>query len=883
VRDQPPTLAAVGAVGFADYGAVGDGLTDDTAAVQAALDASAARGVIARAARGATYLVKRASALFNGAALVLKDGTRCDLNGATLKLDADQWCSLVVNEHVGGGGSDTVELVNGTLDGNEANQTRVWSAGAWKRAVGGTALAYTPTVCLYNLTAPVFDGLTILNGYIAAAKVQSATAPRLTACGCEDCWGDGWHLSLWTDGHIDELSATDCRTTEHIPAWGSAMGQGLILDGQRLAIGTVRLTNCTGPAKVQGGSTDIVWDKLFCVAGTRTGLPDDDGARGAWWGIKFQGTDPTPHNQRIKVGAIVCDASDAAIDNATQAIGAGVYLYCSEDVEISSYTGIQCGRGDLDPLLDTKDWVDIKVVGSPGLRIGQINTVECHAGALLNQDPGGTIPATGVIRIGELHVRDPQWAYRTGAVTGSKLLYTTDGHLVVGRVRLYESAAPPFATTIASGTAFTAGAGASIHIDEVEQNRALNAVMFEGTPDASIPRMTVGRVRVGDTVGRSCGAETLANGGTTTPVTAEEVTSWSGLYPLLAVQPVNASAAALGSMRGTPNPAPSAGFTIGHGAAGATDYVSWKLLGYASLAALDLPWAWSNLTISTKPTARSGASLVYLNNGTSLLFGGITTAGAYLDETWLYTHATETWTQLSPAHKPSARTRHAMTYDSARGRVVLFGGTDAGGADAETWEYYAGDWTQAAPVASPGAMQFASCGMTFDSARGVCVLYGGGKFWEYDGATWADCGHPLANGATAYTSLCFDPDRAVTVIICGYDGAVFVDGCAEWDGTTLTARTAGISKGDCIMVYDTLRRKMVVTASNGFPGVPANPSVTMERTGTAWATVTPTLAAGRCTAAGVFCPTRAEVLVFGGTTDNAFSGGIQTTSAYRRG
>ena len=37
------------------------------------------------------------------------------------------------------------------------------------------------------------------------------------------------------------------------------------------------------------------------------------------------------------------------------------------------------------------------------------------------------------------------------------------------------------------------------------------------------------------------------------------------------------------------------------------------------------------------------------------------------------------WTQIKPSTSPSARSDHAMAYDSARQRTVLFGGSSSAG------------------------------------------------------------------------------------------------------------------------------------------------------------------------------------------------------------
>lgn len=96
------------ALSFKEFGAVGDGTTDDTAAIQAALDASGNRSLLAEA--GLTYKVTDA--------LTMSDGTHLDLRGSILKFVLDglkedllpgSYCIIengtVWNEGVNPGGS----------------------------------------------------------------------------------------------------------------------------------------------------------------------------------------------------------------------------------------------------------------------------------------------------------------------------------------------------------------------------------------------------------------------------------------------------------------------------------------------------------------------------------------------------------------------------------------------------------------------------------------------------------------------------------------------------------------------------------------------------------------------------------------------------------
>src|SRR5262245_54635307 len=59
------------------------------------------------------------------------------------------------------------------------------------------------------------------------------------------------------------------------------------------------------------------------------------------------------------------------------------------------------------------------------------------------------------------------------------------------------------------------------------------------------------------------------------------------------------------------------------------------------------------------------------------------------------------WEQKAPPTSPSARDRLAMTWDGARGQVVLFGGDDGSGSLADTWVWDGSTWTQKSPATSP--------------------------------------------------------------------------------------------------------------------------------------------------------------------------------------
>ena len=96
------------------------------------------------------------------------------------------------------------------------------------------------------------------------------------------------------------------------------------------------------------------------------------------------------------------------------------------------------------------------------------------------------------------------------------------------------------------------------------------------------------------------------------------------------------------------------------------------------------------------------------------------------------------WTQKQDVG-PSARGEHAIAYDEARERVVLFGGREGGATlQGDTWEWDGTDWTQ---VADTGPDARSGHALAFDAARERVVLFGGeaagsalrGDTWEWDG------------------------------------------------------------------------------------------------------------------------------------------------------
>lgn len=181
---------------------------------------------------------------------------------------------------------------------------------------------------------------------------------------------------------------------------------------------------------------------------------------------------------------------------------------------------------------------------------------------------------------------------------------------------------------------------------------------------------------------------------------------------------------------------------------------------------------------------------------------------------------------------PPHRTRHAMAFDGARGVSVLFGGqhwvTGTPIVRQDTWTFDGTQWTQRFPATFPAVR----CGhaMAYDSARARVVLFGGtsvgwtpspppsafhGDTWEWDGSNWFErvSSSPVPSPRHEH-AMAYDPVAQVTYLFGGYgpDGSPLGD-LWSWNGTRWTQLLTASSparRGDCALAFDTARGKLVL-------------------------------------------------------------------------
>ncbi len=287
---------------------------------------------------------------------------------------------------------------------------------------------------------------------------------------------------------------------------------------------------------------------------------------------------------------------------------------------------------------------------------------------------------------------------------------------------------------------------------------------------------------------------------------------------------------------------------------------------------------WSQLNPVTSPSARENASLAFdPATGQMILFGGFNSASSVRhDDTWTWNGTT--WTKLSPATSPTARSGASMAFDPATGQLILFGGWHGSYFD-DTWSWDGSTWTQISPSASPSARSRAS--MAFDPATGRLILFGGygsssGNLhdtWAWDGSTWHDVTPATSPPAREGASMAFDPATGQMILFGGNINGNYLDDTWSWDGSTWHDVTpvSGNPAARYLagLAFDQATGQLILFG--GYGGSSGNLHDTWAWDGSIWHDVTPaTSPPAREGASMAFDPATGQMILFGGKNDGNY-------------
>jgi len=159
------------------------------------------------------------------------------------------------------------------------------------------------------------------------------------------------------------------------------------------------------------------------------------------------------------------------------------------------------------------------------------------------------------------------------------------------------------------------------------------------------------------------------------------------------------------------------------------------------------------------------------------------------------------WTARPSINGPSARRRFVVAYDSARARIVLFGGSAT-----DTWEWDGNAWSQVATQGPPGAVSPGS--MVYDAARQRTVLAVPGQgTWLWDGASWTQSS-AVTPSIGSRARLVWNSDRKTVTFVSGPK-------LWEWNGSAwsdLPVRQGGYRQSSFLeqnCAYDGRRKRLV--------------------------------------------------------------------------
>lgn len=522
-----------------DFGAKGDGTTDDTTAIQAALTLAGTTGGVVTCTPGSTYIVSHTGSGTAGTAgnnptwrwsLKIPSNVTVDLNGATIKLAASQDTCIFVNENIGTTQDSGIIIRNGTLDGNRANQ--------------GASTEQHPLIGLYDVVQPVVENIDAVNANMYFGRFHLIYEGRFVGLHGSNSRGNGWNWGVADQEcfrcFIDDIYAEDC---DFISA--ANPGNGAFFHVVNSAIGKVVTSNCNFGVKVAGDHTRYDCNSTIDEVIVLNGADGDDKA------FKLQGLGASNRLTGVAVGRVISvDADDNSL-----------YVIYADDCHVEAVVAYGSNGNDSSR--------DIYIGDSDRFSAGSLKSVEAGTiGCLIDDEADGYF-------INNITVHN---------CTGNAVQIESAHEGYIKSLIATDDQGTPTMTRALNVT----GLGGGV-INEVRTNLDHNTTTpLINIADAST-KFFIHRFLMGDPPATLGGTVQLTNGGTTTSVSNTNIfyrdMGTNETTPIIVIIPWNSTTAALGNMRVTHTVYSSGtGFTIQHSTAGASDYVYWRLLGWQNIA-----------------------------------------------------------------------------------------------------------------------------------------------------------------------------------------------------------------------------------------------------------------------------------------------------------
>lgn len=191
------------------------------------------------------------------------------------------------------------------------------------------------------------------------------------------------------------------------------------------------------------------------------------------------------------------------------------------------------------------------------------------------------------------------------------------------------------------------------------------------------------------------------------------------------------------------------------------------------------------------PSARHHHAMAYdAARGRLVLFGGNGDEVRFFSDTWEWDG--EVWS-TRPSGPVEGRSSFAMLFEPSSSRTLLFGGVNAESlSENKTWAWDGETWTV---LADQGPSARYSPAIAYDEARKGIVLFSGSgrgtdQMWEWSQQGWQQISLSGERPAPrARAQMAFDPVRKTVILFGGFDGGKSLGDTWEWDGTARNPET----------------------------------------------------------------------------------------------
>lgn len=516
-------------VTVADFGAVGDGVADDTAAINLALSSGAktVQGI-----PGKTYLISHVGtkAAFDASGgaititycLEIPTGVVFDLNNSTLKLKTADTGIPITNKNTNSTTDTGIGLINGTIDGNSVDNgaSTTWFYGVSKSKFDFIVKnAGRCGAVFYNCTQLDIPNYRVFDSKGAGAIFGGNTAQQ------------------GTKHQIGHLYAENVTAYDGV----SLVGNSFVFGLTHSSIESVLGVNCDGGHKFTSNCDDINVGLSHYV--TTAGGTNN-------CGTKLQGDAVAGTCKNITIGTVVSEGC----------VGGGLFVSYAVGCSIGTFKGYgnSTGSSNTDVQIDNSD-----------ISFGEIDSSNCTLSSVLATTSNldiGVLKSTSCGTSGSLQYAI--WTNTSG----------TGCNINIDELSVYDSRV-------------TTGYNSYVRTQNAADNMIVGKLIISATQNSTFPfNITTGNVWLANVKlspsALLAGEVTLTAGAGPTIVSNNNIRSNSSgggfVQPYVTLQPINAAAAAFvgtGSVR--PGGHATGQLKIQYGAAAAgTEKFFYRIEGY---------------------------------------------------------------------------------------------------------------------------------------------------------------------------------------------------------------------------------------------------------------------------------------------------------------